>query len=76
MTLWTGAHQAPLSMRFSRQEYQSAMPCPFPGGIPHSGIESMSPASPAWAGVFFTMRAMWEAQSLKLLCDSVSPSKK
>ena len=34
-TLWTGAHQAPLSMGFSRQEYWSGLPCPFPGNLPH-----------------------------------------
>ena len=38
-TLWTAAHQAPLSMGFTRQEYRSGLPCPppyiymgFPGG--------------------------------------------
>ena len=30
-TLWTIACQAPLSMRFSRQEYWSGLPCPPPG---------------------------------------------
>ena len=30
-TPWTGAGQAPLSMGFSRQEYQSGLPCPPPG---------------------------------------------
>ena len=30
-TLWTVAHQAPLSMGFSRQEYWSGLPCPPPG---------------------------------------------
>ena len=29
-TLWTAAHQAPLSMGFSRQEYWSGLPFPFP----------------------------------------------
>ena len=28
---WTVAHQAPLSMGFSRQEYWGGLPCPFPG---------------------------------------------
>ena len=27
---WTGAHLAPLSMEFSRQEYQSGLPFPSP----------------------------------------------
>ena len=31
VTLWTVAHQAPLSMAFYRQKYQSGLPCPPPG---------------------------------------------
>ena len=30
MTPWTAAHQAPPSMGFSRQEYWSGVPLPFP----------------------------------------------
>ena len=30
-TLWTAAHQAPLSTAFSRQEYWSGLPFPSPG---------------------------------------------
>ena len=30
-TLWTIAHQIPLSMGFSKQEYWSGLPCPPPG---------------------------------------------
>ena len=33
VTPWTGAHQAPVSMRFSRQEYWSRLPFPSPGVI-------------------------------------------
>ena len=36
--------QAPLSMEFSRQEYQSGLPFPSPGGLPNPGTEPMSPA--------------------------------
>ena len=43
-TPWTIAHQAPLSMGFSRQEYWSGLPCPPPGDLPHPGIEPRSPA--------------------------------
>ena len=32
-TLWTAAHQAPLFMGFSRQEYWSGLPCPPPGDL-------------------------------------------
>ena len=37
------AHQAPLSMEFSRQEYWSGLPCPSPGDLPDPGIEPGSP---------------------------------
>ena len=41
---WTVAHQAPLSMGFSRQEYWSSLPFPSPGDLPDPGIEPRSPA--------------------------------
>ena len=53
-TLRTLAHQAPLSMEFSRQEYWSRLPCTPPGYLPNPGIEPMSLLSPALAGRFFT----------------------
>ena len=46
-TLWTIAHQAPLFMGFSRQEYWCGVPCPPPGDLPDPGIECTSPVSPA-----------------------------
>ena len=33
------AHQAPLSMEFSRQEYWNGLPFPSPGDLPDPGIE-------------------------------------
>ena len=42
VTLWTVAHQAPVSMTFSRQEYWSRLPFPFPGNLPDSGIKPTS----------------------------------
>ena len=44
VTLWTEAHQAPLSMEFSRQEYRSGLPFPSPGDLSDLGIKSRSPA--------------------------------
>ena len=42
---WTVAHQVPLSMKFSRQEYWSGLPVfPSPGNLPDLGIEPRSPA--------------------------------
>ena len=43
-TPWAAAHQYPLSMEFSRQEYCSRLPFPSPGDLPDPGIEPMSPA--------------------------------
>ena len=44
VTPWTTAHQAPLSMRFSRQGYWSGVPFPSPGDLPHPGIKPRSAA--------------------------------
>ena len=41
-TQWTVAHQAPQSMGFSRQEYWSGLPFPFPGDLPDPEMEPMS----------------------------------
>ena len=43
-TPWTVAHQARLSMGFSRQECWSGLPFPSPGDLPDPGIEPRSPA--------------------------------
>ena len=51
-TLWTTAHQAPLSMGFSRQEYWAATSSS--RDLPDPGIEPRSLVSPALAGGFFT----------------------
>ena len=45
VTPWTVVHEAPLSMRFFRQEYWSALPFPPPGDLPHPGTKATSPAS-------------------------------
>ena len=42
-TSLTLALQAPLSMRFSRQEHWSGLPFPSPGDLPVPGIEPRSP---------------------------------
>ena len=44
VTPWTVAHQAPLSMGFSRQEYWSGLPFLSPRDLPNPGIEPGSPA--------------------------------
>ena len=67
MTQWNVAHQAHLSIGFSRQEYWNKLPCPPPGVLPNPGIKLTSLNSPVLAGVFFTSSATWE--SLQLLCS-------
>ena len=52
MTPWTVAHQAPLPMEFSRQEYWSGLPFSSPGDLPNPGIK---PASPALQADSFTV---------------------
>ena len=46
-TPWTVAHQAPLSMGFSQQEYWRRLPFPLPEDLPDQGIKLRS-------GRFFT----------------------
>ena len=38
MTPWIVAHQGPLSMKFSRQEYWSGLPYPSPGDLSNPGL--------------------------------------
>ena len=65
-TLWTVAHQAPLSMGFSRQEYWSGLPRPPLGDLPDPGIDPSSLMSSASAGGLLTTSTAWET----LLCGS------
>ena len=55
-TPWAIAHQGPLSMGFSKHEYQSGLPFPPLGDLPDPGIKPMSPVSFALAGRFFTTK--------------------
>ena len=58
----TVAHQAPLSMEFSRQEYWSELPFPSPGDLPNPGIKPIS-CSGRW---ILDHYATWETQQLFL----------
>ena len=53
---WTVSRQAPLSMKFSRQEYWSGLPFPTPGDLPNAGIKT---TYPVLAGGFFTTEKLW-----------------
>ena len=65
-TLWTVAHQAPLSTGFSRQEYWSGLPCTPLGDLPDPGIKPASLVSPALADGFFTTIATWDSLAFSL----------
>ena len=60
--LRTVAHQAPLTVGFSRQEYWSRLPCPPPGDLPNPGTEPLSVMSPALAGGLFITNTTWEVR--------------
>ena len=76
------AHQIPLSMGFSRQEYWSGLPFHPPGNLPDPGIKPASLMSPALGGGFFTTSTTWEAQIITQIIQhnlfnphSVTPAK-
>ena len=54
-TLWTVAHQGPLSTGFSRQEYWRGLLCPPPGDLHDSDIKPMSPLVPALQAASFVL---------------------
>ena len=86
-TPWTVAHQALLSMEFSRQEYWSELPFHSPGDLPRLRIK---PVSPAWkvdslpvshlGSLHFAVGLRWEFQASLvpqyLLCDRHSCAQK
>ena len=70
-------HQAPPSMGFSRQEYWSGFPFPFPQDLPDPGIEPASPVSPTLTGRFFTtvgtcICILWEDTYMLPLTEELS----
>ena len=64
---WTVAHQAPLSMGFSRQEYWSGLPYPPPGDLLKPGIKLVFPAYSALAGGFLTTEPPGKSSRLQTL---------
>ena len=60
-TLWTVAHQVPLSMGFSREKYWRGLPFPSPGDLPDPRIESVPLMSSLWqAGSLPLVPPVWE----------------
>ena len=66
----TVAHQAPLLMKFSRQEYWSGVPFPTLWDLPDLGREPVSLAFSALADRFFTTSTIWETQQSVLFSPS------
>ena len=82
-TLWTVAHQAPLSMAFSQQEYWNGLPCPPPWDFPNLGIEPRSPPLQAdslpsepsgkprileWVAYAFSWGSAWPRNQTEFFC--------
>ena len=61
-TLRTVAHQAPLSMRFSRQEHWSGLPCP-PPGDPTCTLASGIGGPAAWRRAWLPVLVFLPAES-------------
>ena len=69
-TPWTAAHQAPLFLGFSRQEYWTGLPCPPPGDLPDPGNKPEALTSPALAGGFFTTSATTQSLNVSVAVGS------
>ena len=65
VTTRTLAHQAPLSVGFSMQEYWIGLPCLLPVDLSDPENQPASLMSPALAGRFPTVSATWEALFLQ-----------
>ena len=61
--LMTAAHQPPLSMEFSRQEYWSGLPFPSPGKLPNSGSNLKLLCLLHWQADFYHCTT-WEAYEI------------
>ena len=86
VTPWTVTPQAPLSMKFSRQEYWCELPVPSPGDLPGPGTEPRSPTLQADSLLFEppgkpSTETKWlgpatakSLQSCLTLCDPIDSS--
>ena len=70
-SLWTVAHQAPLSMGLFGQEYWSGLPFPSPGGLSNPGIEPASPMSPEFQADSFPAEALGKPLELMKLLFNI-----
>ena len=84
-TPYTVAHQAPLSMGFSRQEYGSELSCPSPEDLPTPATEPKSPAlqadslllshqgSPVWFMSYLNNSYQWALFKQKVIKSVLWP---
>ena len=63
VTLWMVAHQAPLSIDFSRQEHWSGLPVPPPGGLLNPGVKPVAPYVSCVGRWVFTPSTTWEVST-------------
>ena len=74
VTLWTVAHQAPLSMGFPRQNYWSGLPSLLQGIFLTQGLNPHLLGLLHWSSLlqcgFFTTNATWEAKNTSTPCSS------
>ena len=68
VTLWAVAHQALLSMGFSRQEYWKGLPFPPPGDLPDPGMKPLSPVSSALQADSLPF-SHWGSPKTEILCE-------
>ena len=73
-TLWTVAHQAPLSMAILQARIPERVAMPSSSDLPNTGIHPMSLMSPALAGRFFSTNYTWEAQPTSQSTMAESPA--
>ena len=66
VTPWTGAHQAPLSMGFFRQEHWSGLPFPSSGDLPNSGIKPALQADSSLSGPPRKSMYIWTCHFLSI----------
>ena len=64
-----GAHQAPLSTGFPRQEYWSGLPFPPPGDLLNLEIKPVSLVYPSLTGRFFTSVPPGKPEKNKIVCN-------
>ena len=64
VTPWTVTRQAPLSIRFPRQEYWNGLPFPPPGDLPNPRIQLKPLTTPALAGRYFTSKSPGKPQQI------------